>query len=435
MNDLPSLERLGQEVERLAHSADAKPARRRVSGTLAVGLAAAVVAAGAAVAATTGLLTGAPVANPKGVGFDDPKSGWGVPVAKTIRLAALSVPDPAGGPPWGIRSLSTTRGMGCVQIGRVQDGRLGVIGQDGAFNDDGKFHEMGAGVLTGAMCAPQDGAGHAFLAIVHRGFPAGGLERGCVVKPSSSVSGVTPCPAADARLAYFGLLGPAAKAITYRGADGAVATQEVAGPEGAYLVVLKPDAARAAGNGFSMSRTPGSALLSVRYRDGSVCRIVSPIRHGGARNCPAKGYVPPAGRRLTGADVASPVRATVSRTPVVPRFPGVDPRDQPKQWRVTLRFRARVASNDLTRSYAFALAPRRGGGCQIGMGGAVNHDVVAGALVRQTLWVPVECARSTLDITVWVYQQRAAPDPIPVPPVVPRGRPVVGKVSVRVPAR
>jgi hypothetical protein len=423
MNDLPSLERLGQEVERLARSAGAKPARRRVSGTLAVGLAAAVVAAGAA------------VANPKGVGFDDPKSGWGVPVAKTIRLAALSVPDPAGGPAWGIRSLATTRGMGCVQIGRVQDGRLGVIGQDGAFNDDGRFHEMGAGVLTGAMCAPQDGAGHAFLAVVHRGFPAGGLERGCVVKPSSSVTGVTPCPAADARLAYFGLLGPAAKAITYRGADGAVATQEVAGPEGAYLVVLEPDAARPAGNGFSMSRTPGSALLSVRYRDGSVCRIVSPIRRGGARNCPAKGYVPPAGRRLTGADVAAPVRATVSRTPVEPRFPGVD-RPQPKQWRVTLRFRARVASNDLTRSYAFALAPRRGSACPMGgMGGAVNHDVAVGDLVRQTLWVPVECARSTLDITVWVYQQRAAPDPIPVPPVVARDQPVVGKVSVRVPAR
>jgi len=75
------------------------------------------------------------------------------------RLLSLRVPDPAGGPPWGMRLIFTTanpqrpgeQGLlsssgiphwGCVQIGRVVDGRLGALGIDGAFHDDGLFHEL-----------------------------------------------------------------------------------------------------------------------------------------------------------------------------------------------------------------------------------------------------------------------------------------------------
>ena len=29
-----------------------------------------------------------------------------------------------------------------MQVGRVVDGRLGILGQDGAFHNDGLFHEL-----------------------------------------------------------------------------------------------------------------------------------------------------------------------------------------------------------------------------------------------------------------------------------------------------
>ena len=228
---LPALERLGAEIERVAHAAQTPerrpPSRRRTPRAVLVALAAtATLATAAAVAATTGLLTGEPVPNPKGIGFSDPHRGWGVPIAKTIKLAPLRVADPDGGPPWGIRTLRTTRGLGCVQVGRVQDSQLGVIGQDGAFANDGKFHVMGPDVLTGAFCSAVDGAGHAFLSIVHDGVPASGLERGCTLQPlqQTGPDTVEPCLDARMRVLVYGVLGPAAEAITYRADDGSAAT-------------------------------------------------------------------------------------------------------------------------------------------------------------------------------------------------------------------
>lgn len=34
------------------------------------------------------------------------------------------------------------RDVGCVQVGRVVDGRLGVLGQDGSFDERRQFHEL-----------------------------------------------------------------------------------------------------------------------------------------------------------------------------------------------------------------------------------------------------------------------------------------------------
>ena len=71
----------------------------------------------------------------------------GVLVATTSRLLALRVPDPAGGPPWGMRLVHTTAGVVCVQLGHVEGGRLGQLGVDGAFNNDGRFHVLAPSAL------------------------------------------------------------------------------------------------------------------------------------------------------------------------------------------------------------------------------------------------------------------------------------------------
>ncbi|HET6508582.1 MAG TPA: hypothetical protein VFG42_17450 [Baekduia sp.] len=440
----PALERLGAEIERVARAADAEAAagaagrRRRVPrmprALLVALVATATLATAAAVAATTGLLTGAPVPKPKGIGFTDPHEGWGVPIAKTIELAPLRVGDPDGGPPWGLRTLRTTRGLGCVQVGRVQDGQLGVVGQDGAFADDGKFHVMGPDVLTGALCSAVDGAGHTFLAIVHDGVPAGGLERGCAVRALGARPGeVPPCPRGHLRNLVYGLLGPAAASITYRAADGTVATQRVTGPEGAYLVVGRPSRRHPGTGAMMIGPTPAIRLLSVRYRDGSVCRTANPVRLNGARRCPAKGYVAPKLPRLSTADVATRVTASVARKAEVPRFPGVTvSKDAPRQRRVTVRFRAPVAAIGQARTYGVSLVPRDHHRCGLGaLGVTIERDVAAGDPVRQDLWLPTDC-HGTVDLTVTLRRQTTAPQPPPLPPDG-RGQPVVGRVAARIP--
>jgi hypothetical protein len=41
-----------------------------------------------------------------------------------------------------MRVVHTTRGLICVQIGRVDSGRLRQLGVDGGFGDDERFHPM-----------------------------------------------------------------------------------------------------------------------------------------------------------------------------------------------------------------------------------------------------------------------------------------------------
>src|SRR5271157_4564520 len=99
-----------------------------------------VLATAAITLAATGvILTGSPVGT---VRAPIANAGEGIPVAGGARLLPLRTADPAGGPPWGMRIIHTTRGLICVQIGRVYDGQLGQLGVDGAFHDDGRFHPL-----------------------------------------------------------------------------------------------------------------------------------------------------------------------------------------------------------------------------------------------------------------------------------------------------
>ena len=163
--------------------------------------------------------------------------GSGALVPGTVRMLPIAALDPAGGPDWGMRVLSTTRGEGCIQIGRLLDGKLGALGQDGAFDNDGSFHELPVSAAFDINgCALLDGRGRLFTNVTADERPAsawigtGGRLGGCVPASAGPYEkglrltrrekemGLKPaaiCPQADLRNIYYGLLGPEAQSITY----------------------------------------------------------------------------------------------------------------------------------------------------------------------------------------------------------------------------
>ena len=123
--------------------------RPAAAAALAVGL----VAAGSALAASGVFRTGQPIgANVPG----SPDAYKGVAVARSVHVLGLEVSDPEGGPPWGLRIIRTTRGLKCVQVGRLVDGRIGVLGEDGAFRNDGLFHPLSSDFLNNGGCGTED---------------------------------------------------------------------------------------------------------------------------------------------------------------------------------------------------------------------------------------------------------------------------------------
>jgi hypothetical protein len=116
--------------------------RRRSSLLLAV---VAVLGTCAIALAATGVIpTGAPVRPEE---LPNPNAGIGVSAPGGASGIVATAADPEGGLPWGMRIVRTTRGETCLQIGRVQDGQLGVLGIDGAFANDGRFHPLPANAL------------------------------------------------------------------------------------------------------------------------------------------------------------------------------------------------------------------------------------------------------------------------------------------------
>jgi hypothetical protein len=236
---------------------------------------------GSALAASGILRTGAPVGAPVAA---IPSAAEGAVVPGSVHLLPLRVSDPDGGPPWGLRVLKTTRGLTCAQFGRVVDGRLGVLGQDGAFADDGAFHPLASDFLDGVGCGTDDARGDAFVNEQFHGTPASALvgdqqhtAGGCYRARSRRTS----CPPADLRDVYFGLLGPDAVSITHSAGGVKIPT---AGPDGAYLIVLahaKTHCARyalscAIGESFSTGGpelVPYEVISAITYRGGKRCDV------------------------------------------------------------------------------------------------------------------------------------------------------------------
>ncbi len=207
-----------------------------------------------------------------------PGYGFGAPVPGGSELLPLRASDPAGGLPWGMRIVRTTRGELCVQLGRVKDGMLGELGVDGAFHNDGRFHPLPVDALLGIDCEPPSQSGFSGAII--------GLQPSAVsLQPSAASDRSANISRGSLREISYGLLGAHARKISYRSQDG-VKTTEVLRGLGAYLVVQR---ATHGGQLGEMSDSPESGgepvdpdgtLTAITYSYGKrTCKVVG---HGDA---------------------------------------------------------------------------------------------------------------------------------------------------------
>jgi hypothetical protein len=305
---LPILDELGRELHRRAlalevpeahpehrtahpgtgprlRSALARLARRPLLALPAVAL----LGGGVALAASGVLQTGSPVPPTERL---TPEAGLGVPAPEYSRLIARSAPDPAGGPPWSMRLVHTSRDVVCIQIARLYNGQLGVIGEDGAFNDDHRFHPLTAAAISAvprhylSICST---AGHTST-LEAEGVPASGELSG---------GRLLDRPSQERRL-DFGLLGPHALTVSYR-LHGRTLTVPVEPGSGAYLIVLpgSPPARDAlvggAGGAGAGTFVPRGALTQITYRiAGRVCQEQPIGRPRGPHPCPHPAFTIPA---------------------------------------------------------------------------------------------------------------------------------------------
>jgi hypothetical protein len=153
----------------------------------------------------------------------------------SARLLPISFPDPEGGLPWGVRSFRTTRGLTCLQIGRLYHGAVGAL-VDGRFRPFSlslpswptRQESSQPGPMTIGGCRlPGETS-----AIEASNIPASGY----VLSPGSGKRAATP-KAAQVRWMAFGVLGPSARSASYE-FEGHLHTVDVAPGSGAFLIVL-----------------------------------------------------------------------------------------------------------------------------------------------------------------------------------------------------
>lgn len=414
----------------LAGRQQPRPRRWLRRGGLAVPVAVGgLVLAGATAGAALLLSSGQTVA-PAFVLPATPAAGLGEPVPGSLALLPMRVPDIDGGPPWGMRVIRTTRGLLCLQAGRVVGGRLGAIGTGYAFNGDNRFHPFLADdAISTDACPAVGSSGTAFLPGPPEIVPANGLplagenvaesDRLDCDLPGQQSSGVR-CPQSELRQVAFGLLGPHAKSIEVVSSDGGGLRVEPYGPEGAYLIVLpaQPDANASVSSGDvgrfgSVSYTPGRAILKVTYQDGLQCQI--PAREAG-QECHAQstGGPPPASAQQL-ATVVSADYLPVDEHPEAPllmrarpgqetsvsgeTFPGRSAANgvDPPGPAVTVSFDAPVAAPNSSSAYVVELIPRPVSGCStpaVIVGQPTSTTLRAGDHVNVTVPLETDCRTS-----------------------------------------
>jgi hypothetical protein len=355
-------------------------------GSLALMLTAGLLALAAVAYATTQLIqTGSPVKSEEDFSSN---AGAGVAIPKTEGLLGIAAADPAGGPPWTMREYETSRGLDCVQVGRLVDGQIGVLGQDGAFNDDGRFHPLPSQASQAeGQCVLLDGHGHAFLGVANYGVAASGLPRQCHLLHASRAM-AERCAREDPRDIYYGLLGPDALTVTYT-LNGHTHTVPAVGEQGAYLIVERTPAqitAMGAGAGGVGALPAGGGTLSGRhgsialpqpikqitYTHGRTCKIGRAHdrdNHGGDCTPPA-GYVTQQVHIPSAQEMASPVDAHAVLDQPVPGRTGV------REAELVVSFTAHAPVTSALSGYTVSIVPARSGRCRAAnMGGGAGQDV------------------------------------------------------------
>jgi hypothetical protein len=371
MTVLPGLERLlGDAAERLATPLEpttaGADAPRRTATRSRRHRRAAVVFAVLALGGTTVALAAAGVFEPGTPVGPQPGyapvagEGFGALVAGSVRLSALRVPDPAGGPAWGVALFRTTRGVVCPAAGRLVGGRIGVLGTDYAFADDGRFHSLEPSTSIDLACLPPDARGHAFLTgeggIVNASgdiAPAAAIsQRPHCDLPGEHDWGVR-CPQSALRTVYFGFLGPAARSVSYTVA-GVRHVEQVSGENGAYLVVLDAPPGSTVGRRANLGGFKPGPTLYATYAGGRRCAVLDVLEVAGPGECALVGYVQASAALPAPAAIATQAaisyHASLRYGPL--RLPGL-----------LVTFVARVPVADTQSNYAVTLGRPHNASC------------------------------------------------------------------------
>jgi hypothetical protein len=374
-----------------------------------------LVMAGSALAATGVIPFGSPV---RVSGSRNPAVGNGVPAPGGSRLLALRVADPAGGPPWGMRIVRTTRGLLCVQIGRVEDGRLGVLGIDGQFHDDGRFHPLPAAAL------PHTVPGLA------RSFASPGEDTSCHLDSEAfwsrqlgmdrSAGGpeiTIHSPLERLRDVYFGLLGAPALSVSYR-SEGALHIQQTVPGIGAFLIVTATRRGEMIDSGDG---TSGTAAGLAPLWDGPVESFTYKLA-GKSCERTRRGVLAkmPCGRLAYPRRAPAPLPAQRD-TPISVRLDvarGIVRRAE-------VSFRAPVAIAGASQSY-FIAVPTTSCGGRRGIGGYTGafteRDVPAGATLSASVQYPFQGDCRDHRLTIQVFYEEIG-----------HARALVGTTTIRQP--
>ena len=353
-------------------------ARRRPA--LVGGIAFTGVLATAGALAATGVLqipTGEPV-EPHRV-ERDAGHGVGVPVGATAQLLPLRVADPAGGPPWGLRMVTTSRGLACLQLGRVVGDELGVLGQDGIEKDDGRFHPLPIATAASALtpCQIPDGAGRFFAGVDRLTYASGDTPvRACRGREHAPSHG-------RAALSGGGRAPRRVRVARARGRAHHLRRRDERGgqpPLGAYLSVRpgKGESGVTAMGGTPVGSDFDMGVARIDYRDGTSCPGKKPRAF-----CPPKGYV-----KRTPAKPGA-VRARLTVTMGTRKF-GKHKRVP----EIRVRFRAPAAITDAQTMYLFEGrvpdSPAKRCHGQI-FYTPTNHNIARGDVVKLFGVIPPDC--------------------------------------------
>jgi hypothetical protein len=396
------------------------PGVRRRRGWRPLALVAVLVLGGtsAALAAAGVFQTGAPITTQPGYA-PVANVGWGAPIAGSMRLLALRVPDPAGGPPWGLGIFKTTRGLACAVTGRVVNGRLGALGIDYVFTDDGRFHPLQPAAGEGLGCTPPDARGAVFLTAPGWLDSASGEVAAAAIAqqptcrfPGDQSPGVR-CPQADLRTVFYGFLGPDARTVSYT-YGGVRHLEEVSGPDGGYLIVAPAPPGVTVGRAARYGDILPLVTVHVTYDSGRTCTLQSTNPNASLPNpCQAVGYVEGPLDLPSGGAVAAQVHASYTPAAVVGLLaPGPT---------IAVRFTARLAITNSRYSYRAQLAPPATRACTqalaranglIALEASTHGTITAGQTVR--LLIPLE-PRCTGRYTGRLYLHRAPRWDLPLP--------------------
>jgi hypothetical protein len=210
-----------------------------------------------------------------------------------------------------MRIVRTTRGEACLQVGRILEGKIGVLGSGYAFHADGRFHALSPEDALGLHCVHVDAHGHVVDVQGPMTVSADGLslaesmtDRVHCDLPGQHDWGVR-CPSPQLRLMAFGALGPDAASlhVHFQGRSFNVKPYSA---DGVYLLVFKAPAGTNAGAYFG-APAPGPPTMIVTFANGSSCPLPAV---NDSFICNPEGIDYATGPKITATDVASRVHAS-----------------------------------------------------------------------------------------------------------------------------